>query len=176
MARAARQMQPDGMAVMLPYDGSAEVVGESHYQRELFKLAGRRKRTAADIPIVAVLVREPENRYDPNAVKVVVNGYRVGYLRRVDAAAYAPMLDRLLAADGAHGACLGRIVGGWLRKWDETVFGTDDGIESFVRHTEAGDYGVRLALAPPHAVSAYLESGNYRRRVFDPSDVPLPER
>ena len=115
MAHPARQIPIDGMAVMLPYDGTVEVVGESHYKRELFKLAGRRQRTAADIPIVAVLVREPDNRYDPNAVKVLVNGYHVGYLGRADAEAYAPLLDRLLATDGVHGACLGRIVGGWLR-------------------------------------------------------------
>ena len=164
------------MAVMLPYDGTVEVVGESHYKRELFKLAGRRQRTAADIPIVAVLVREPDNRYDPNAVKVLVNGYHVGYLGRADAEAYAPLLDRLLATDGVHGACLGRIVGGWLRRWDDAVYDIADGVSTVVGHTEAGDYGVKLALAPPYAIDAYLAGHSYRRRIFDPNIVPLPQR
>ncbi len=176
MGYPARQTAIEGMAVMLPYGGTVEVVGESHYKPELFKLAGRRRRDAADIPIVAVLVREPDNRYDSNAVKVVVNGYHVGYLGRADAAAYAPLLDRLLATDGVHGACPGRIIGGWLRTWDEAVRGIGDRATTFVNHTSEGDYGVRLALAPPHEVRSYLDRSSPRRLVFDPSTVPLPER
>ena len=44
------------------------------------------------------LVREPNNRYDPNAVKVLnVNGVQVGHIKRELAKSLAGVLDRRLA-------------------------------------------------------------------------------
>ena len=44
------------------------------------------------------LVREPHNRYDPNAVKVDnVNGVQVGHVKRELAKPLASILDRRLA-------------------------------------------------------------------------------
>ena len=44
------------------------------------------------------LVREPQNRHDPNAVKVLnVNGVQVGHIKRGLAKALASILDRRFA-------------------------------------------------------------------------------
>jgi hypothetical protein len=40
------------------------------------------------------LVREPDNRYDPDAVRIDWNGHKLGYLPRADNTAVAQMLDR----------------------------------------------------------------------------------
>ncbi len=40
-----------------------------------------------------LLVREPHNAYDPNAVAVTVDGETVGFIPRQDAALLAPVLD-----------------------------------------------------------------------------------
>ncbi|MEP6760015.1 MAG: HIRAN domain-containing protein [Sporichthyaceae bacterium] len=42
-----------------------------------------------------MLVREPNNPYDPMAVAVVIYGHLVGYLKRDDAAELADELDDL---------------------------------------------------------------------------------
>ena len=42
-----------------------------------------------------VLVREPTNAYDPNAIQVWIAGERVGYLPKGDAAKLAPTMDQL---------------------------------------------------------------------------------
>jgi len=44
--------------------------------------------------VPAVLVREPKNPADPNAVAVYINGSKVGFLRKEDAARIAPIIDR----------------------------------------------------------------------------------
>lgn len=40
------------------------------------------------------LVREPANRFDPNAVRIDWNGHELGYLPRVQNTAVSQMLDR----------------------------------------------------------------------------------
>lgn len=45
----------------------------------------------------ATLVREPSNPHDRNAVKVMISGVHVGYLKRELARRYAPALDRDIA-------------------------------------------------------------------------------
>lgn len=115
-ATAARALQ----ARLFTFDptrrSTVEVVGESSHQGTLTELAGGR---TADGPInadhIAILVREPTNRYDPNAIQVTIGGRPVGYLSREDAVAYGPVLDALanlgrLAAPAAH------IKGGWARE------------------------------------------------------------
>ncbi len=60
--------------------------------------------------------REPENPYDPNAVAVLTEGrYKVGYLKRLVAAAIAPQMDRGAAyratVEGITGGDEGRSLG-----------------------------------------------------------------
>ncbi|WP_186766277.1 hypothetical protein [Falsiphaeobacter marinintestinus] len=46
-----------------------EIVGESHYQTALERLAGGKKPDGVEVDTGALLIPEPENPYDENAVK-----------------------------------------------------------------------------------------------------------
>ncbi|WP_341327535.1 HIRAN domain-containing protein [Methylotuvimicrobium sp. KM2] len=55
------------------------------------------------------LIREPENRYDPRAVRVEWRGYKLGYVPRIDNAACCHLLDngrrlsaRIVALNKSH--------------------------------------------------------------------------
>ncbi len=106
--------------VRLAGDGRVSVVGESHYQPVL--KAAARGRTVAEgdldnaIPVTAVLVPEPNNQYDRNAVRVDVEGHTAGYLSRETAVQYQPVLLQL-QAKGQLGWCPGRIMGGGRRSY-----------------------------------------------------------
>lgn len=80
------------------------VAGESHYQEALRTLTGNDGSEPVRREFQALLAAEPENPYDPNAVKVLIADRHVGYLPRAEAAAYGPMLERL-ARRGRRGAC-----------------------------------------------------------------------
>src|SRR5689334_9128435 len=56
-----------------------EVVGESHYQEALWGISGARVGQSVRCAVTAVLVPEPQNAYDPNAIAVVISGHLVGY-------------------------------------------------------------------------------------------------
>lgn len=92
-----------------------EVVGESHYQPALRHICGSEEWDEVCVKADALLVPEPSNRYDANAIQVQVRGHVVGYLSRTDAVAYGPLVRRL-GAVGRLGACkaviAGRGVGG----------------------------------------------------------------
>jgi hypothetical protein len=74
-----------------------DVVGESHYQRDLasLKAALTTSRRGWSVDTVARLVREPDNRYDRNAVRVLIHGHLVGYVPRDEAAEAQPWLKRI---------------------------------------------------------------------------------
>jgi hypothetical protein len=76
-------------------DETLEVVGESFHQDTLWKLVGGRTTEPVRCEILAVLVPEPDNPKDRNAVMVLIEGKCVGHLSREDAAAYLPGLLRL---------------------------------------------------------------------------------
>ncbi|MEK6228650.1 MAG: HIRAN domain-containing protein [Actinomycetota bacterium] len=86
------------------------VAGESHYQEALREIVG--PTTAAEIAVdtEALLVPEPSNPHDPNAVMVQIDGKLVGYLPRDEAAAYGPALNEL-GERGRMGSCEARIAG-----------------------------------------------------------------
>jgi hypothetical protein len=96
--------------VLLKGGETVEVVGESHYLPALLQLTGRRQQEHVRQEVVASLVPEPTNPYDPNAVSVHVDGRQVGYLSRHDAVAYASVIGGL-ASEGHVGACRGWICG-----------------------------------------------------------------
>ena len=107
--------EPDGRA-RLSADGITFVAGTSYRQRALRELMGGRVATDGDyddaVPVEAVLVPEPGNPYDVNAVRVDVDGVKVGYLSGGNAERQRPVLDRLWSQRGALGVCPGRIIGG----------------------------------------------------------------
>jgi hypothetical protein len=92
-----------------------EVVGEASYQSVLWSLCGSSPGDRVRHEIIAVLVPQPENPHDRNAIAVCVEGEIVGYLPRQLAAAYISPLRRLMSSAGAHVALRGVIVGGGHR-------------------------------------------------------------
>jgi hypothetical protein len=67
---------------------------------QISPLAGFQYHAGAELwPQLAIgqplaLVRESDNRYDPDAVRIDWNGHKLGYLPRADNTAVAQMLDR----------------------------------------------------------------------------------
>lgn len=79
-----------------------DVVGESHYRESLRSLFPAKLPAAGgslSIDTTAILLPEPTNKHDPNAVMVLVQGKQVGYLAREDAARYVPVLNQLIRAN-----------------------------------------------------------------------------
>ena len=98
---------PEPRATFLRGYESVNVAGESHYQDALRAITGPgdvRRETEAH------LIPEPENEYDPNAVRVEIGGDKVGYLPRELAPAWGPRLAEL-ATRKRVGACEATIVG-----------------------------------------------------------------
>jgi hypothetical protein len=90
------------------------VAGESHHFRDLAHLAG--PAASGERELTVLLQREPGNRYDPNAVKVVIEGRLVGYLPREDAPAYQVPLQ-LIEQKGRLATCKARLW--WSREYDD---------------------------------------------------------
>jgi len=121
-----------------------DVVGESHYQPALEYIAGGRGADGPRNPDhQALLLPEPTNEHDPNAIRVMVTateggtGGLVGYLSREDAVAYRPVIDRL-AESGRVTMCQATVTGGW----DRMV-----------------SFGVHLLIGPPWSLMAELDAG-----------------
>ena len=122
-----------------------EVVGEASYQNALWRLCGSSLGERVRHDVIAVLVPEPANEYDPNAIAVVVDGFLVGYLPRQTAAAYISGLRELMTATGAHAALRGRIVGGGIR-------GDGPGMLGIWLDHEPAAFGIASAPARPAQV------------------------
>jgi HIRAN domain-containing protein len=127
-----------------------EVVGELVYQDALWRLSGGTVGDRIRRTIVAVLVPEPTNPYDANAIAVQIDGQVIGYLPRATAQEYLPGLQRLMSVRGGYIALHGVIVGGGYY---------DDGpgrLGVWLEHDPA-DFGVLSASSgrtPPGYASA----------------------
>lgn len=91
-----------------------DVVGESHYQRNLSTICGARKRSGEYLERWAKLVLDNQNQYDANAVAVEINGLKVGHLSRANAVSFRRYLESAGAPAGPY-LCPCVIVGGWKR-------------------------------------------------------------
>ena len=81
------------------------IVGESNYQPEL------RRVSKSGRTFLAVLMPEPSNPKDPNAIRVVAEGGRtIGYLDRDYARQYREAFA-LLTRHGRVGACRAKLIG-----------------------------------------------------------------
>lgn len=118
--RRARESQDD--LVVQVYSGHEwlEVKGESHYQDALASIAGPKTKDGYDLPVDCVLVREPENPYDPNAIAVFATdpstgrSVMVGHINRESCITMAPVLDAK-SGEGEQVGLVGHILGGWDR-------------------------------------------------------------
>ncbi len=108
-------MQDGLRAALVGGTDDLEVVGESHYQASLWRLAGAEDRSErVRIPITALLVPEVDNPHDPQAVAVWVDGLKTGHLSRADARLYRPGILALHLSEGCPVAVPGVIAGGGL--------------------------------------------------------------
>jgi tetratricopeptide (TPR) repeat protein len=155
----------DGMEVQLREGREdLEVVGEASYQDNLWRIVGGHNspNDRMRMEVYAVLVAEPDNPYDANAVSVWVQGLKVGYLSREDARRYQP---GLLALEQQHGkpiALAGAIVGGGMRADGPGRLGV------FLDHDPA-DFGLR-PMAPPRSSGSAMRTGLSDAVVTDEAD------
>jgi hypothetical protein len=91
------------------------IVGESHYQEALEEICGgERDDDGVDRVLNASLVLEDSNPYDPQAVRVDIDGKTVGYLSRPTARRFRQEIAAGQPA-GTTLPCKARIKGGWDR-------------------------------------------------------------
>ena len=89
VAKATNSQAPDGV------DYNYEVVGESFQRDHLTALIRAHNAfESGEIYSTAVLELEPTNPFDPNAVKVVVEGTQVGYIPKFDSPAVTEMVKK----------------------------------------------------------------------------------
>ncbi|MPZ57493.1 MAG: hypothetical protein GEU91_13530 [Rhizobiales bacterium] len=108
-----------------------EVVCGSRHQDALEWLVRGRTEDPTDYACAALLVHEPENPFDPNAVSVTIQGVRVGFLPPEEAAGMVAAMEQW-GFDRA--TCDAVIEGGWYHSADDK-----------------GDFGVRLDMNPDFA-------------------------
>ena len=98
-----------------------DVVGESFHESEIRSLfPARIGERGHELALRAALVPDPGNKYDRNAVKVMVSGQHVGHLAKDDAVKYQPVFNALVQ-QGFLPVTKCRI---WGSEYDEMV-GTD---------------------------------------------------
>jgi len=89
-----------------------EIVGESSYQENIKKFAIQRENKGCFTKVIAKIIREPTNKYDKNACRVVINGLTVGYLPRNNAESWVRLLNKLNIHETAQINVNAVIVGG----------------------------------------------------------------
>jgi hypothetical protein len=150
----AAQAEPRVSAVfLLGGHDDLEVVGELAYQSALWRLRGGTIGEKVRCDVVAVLVPEPWNPYDANAVGVQIDGQVVGYLPRATAQEYLPGLRHLMSVRGGYIALRGVIVGGGRYADGPGRLGV------WLEHDPA-DFGVHPSLV--HASAARTPGGVLR--------------
>jgi hypothetical protein len=147
----------DGIqAMLLGGNEDLEVVGESHYQENLWRLVSPRRRgDQVRCAVQASLVAEDDNPYDANAVAVWVQGLKVGHLSRDDARRYRPGLLSLQDRYSQPIALLGAIVGGGIREDGPGRLGV------FLRHDPA-DFGLPASARSTGGTAMSPPPGPYR--------------
>jgi len=108
-----------------------QVQGESSYKANIEDALVYVDDEGANVDdLIAQLILEDENRYDPgNAVRVEIEGKIVGYLSKADAKKYRQGLSALQLVD-VVGECYASVKGGFIKR----------------STGEQADFGVRLDL------------------------------
>jgi hypothetical protein len=111
-----KRKQPRGVSLELLElcgDGYLAVVGESFYQDALRRTAaicnpGQEGRPSFQ----AIVIREPNNPHDSNAIAVYSAHGQLGHLSRDDAIEYLGVLAEVTRQGADGGACIGLLNGG----------------------------------------------------------------
>lgn len=136
--QARDAVRSDHRLLALPDDDHMSVVGESFYQDALRALAARcTSGTDGQPSFEAVLVAEPDNPYDANAIAVHGPTGKVGHLSRETAERYAESFELLRNAGYDGGSCIGLLNGG---------------------DPDRPNYGVVLKLAYPETCEERLDA------------------
>jgi len=103
----------------LPMSGAYnfDIVGEASYQNALDQLAGGKTEAGVTVQKMATLIMEKNNPFDPNAVRVDIEGHNVGYLSRTHAARFRKTINRSNCVAPAL------ITGGWKRAGSQGNYG-----------------------------------------------------
>lgn len=139
-------------ATVYPGHETLEVVGESYHQEGLWEIVGGRTSTSVRFEALALLIPNPDNEFDSNAIEVRIDGLLVGHLSREDAAAYRPGLIRLMQHNEAPLVALHAVVVGGGRRGSGLGY-----LGVFLDH-DPTDFGV----ASNHAAHAPLRVGALR--------------
>ena len=135
--------------VMLEGNGQfdIDVAGEANYQDNLEAICGGRTPDGEDRIVDATLILDDANPYDPNAVRVDIEGQTVGYLSRDVAPHFREHMAKL-GHQATSFQCRANIRGGWDRGGGNI-----------------GNYGVWLDLPREPAVSVpATEPGAEKKR------------
>jgi hypothetical protein len=103
-------------------DFDFQVVGESHYQKALARLAGDHGEKWARAEHVATLVLDDGNASDASAVRVEIAGETVGYLSKLDARSYRRRLGQK-GLSGVHATCDAVVMGGATKAGERLNYG-----------------------------------------------------
>jgi len=114
-AEVARPQSKGGLSWSQSADVS--VAGTSYCQKELENVTSSIIRKDDGWSCMAKVVREPDNAYDPNAVLVLINGIKVGYLPKE----FAPVVGSSLGSGAFEVPAI--VVGGYLRNGVRAPFG-----------------------------------------------------
>lgn len=96
-------------------DVEVKVAGTSFHQSEIEAIAGEKTAEGHFDEHSAILMPEPTNPADPNAVQVTINGELVGYLPKHLGRIWQPLLFLIGKKYGRVVACQAIITGGWSR-------------------------------------------------------------
>jgi hypothetical protein len=146
-----------------------EIVGESFHQPALWQLAHATVGDEVRYGIVAVLVPEPTNQHDPNAIAIHIDGQIIGHLPRAIAREYVPGVRQFMTTRGGYAALHGVIVGGGYRREGPGFLGV------WLKHNPA-DFGIgrssRSESGPPehHQASGDMRTGFTEAWRTDPAD------
>jgi len=126
--------RPQKQPATLPVDSSTvefpdaseyefDIVGESHYQKNLEAICGGRDRECKEFRAAAEIRFEDDNPFDDKAVAVFIQDMKVGYFSRDEARSFRRWLKKH-NCDAKVLTCNALIVGGWDRGPDnQGMFG-----------------------------------------------------
>lgn len=85
-------MPPEGTYILVQSSGNflVSLAGESHYFDAISRATNRR---TGEHAMLAEIIREPDNKFDSNAVRVEISGRTVGYIPREDAPSFHGLLN-----------------------------------------------------------------------------------
>lgn len=98
-----------------------DVVGESHYQDALRQIAGGYRRDSQTLAVTAAIALDPDNQFDPHAVRVEIDGQTVGFIP----AKQAHRVGGFMRDQGVDSAGVeAQVRGGWrTNQYDQGHFG-----------------------------------------------------